>query len=180
MLGGIVAGHLAAGRVDLRDPTPRVGWLPKSWPALAVFGLLGTLADIDFLFGIHSRQTHSIGAASMVFVVALWWGRRRPAAFRLALDAALAYGSHIVLDWLGNDTSVPIGIMALWPFSDAFYQSDLHWFPAIWRDTRPGLWTHNAWAAVWELAVLGPFAAASWWWRRPDPGRKYGGSTTEG
>ena len=37
------------------------------------FALLGPLADIDFLFGIHSRQTHSVGAALVVLAVVLAW-----------------------------------------------------------------------------------------------------------
>ena len=66
--------------------------------------------------------THSIGAVRLVAVWRRRSGRRRrvcDAGSRAALvvAAALAYGSHLLLDWLGDDTTPPIGIMALWPFS---------------------------------------------------------------
>lgn len=85
---------------------------------------------------------------------------------RWALAAGLAYGSHVVLDWLGSDATPPIGVMALWPFTDRFYQSDLHWFGAIWRESwRPGFLAHNLLAVGRELVLLGPLVVGAWWWR---------------
>ena len=179
LLGGIAAGHLLAGRVgspsaasSRRVPggagrlTRLVAAVEPSWPGLALFGALGVLPDIDFLFGVHSRYTHSLGAAAIVFGLGLvaFRSRRRPAL--LAAGMAAAYASHALLDWLGRDTTPPIGIMALWPFTNDFYQSDLHWFPAIRREFRDGIVLHNAAAALWELLVLGPLAMAAVWLRR--------------
>lgn len=84
--------------------------------------------------------------------VGLWLLTRRP---RLALAGGLAYASHIALDWLGHDTVAPIGVMALWPFTDGFYQSSLFIFEAVSR--RVGAWSawvHNAWAVAREVAIL--------------------------
>jgi inner membrane protein len=118
-----------------------------------LFGWLGMAADLDFLVGRHSRETHSVGA-TLVVGLGVWLATRRP---RLAVAGTLAYASHILLDWLGNDTVAPIGIMALWPFTSDFYQSSLFVFEAVSR--RIGAWSswvHNARAVAREIAILGP------------------------
>ena len=88
-------------------------------------------------------------------VTALLTRGRHP---RLVLGVAAAWASHVLLDWLGSDTSPPIGIMALWPFSDGFYQSSLFLFDAISRRywlPQEFIW-HNLRAAVGELVILAP------------------------
>jgi membrane-bound metal-dependent hydrolase YbcI (DUF457 family) len=164
VIAGVAAGWLAAGSPKLsRTLLTR---LPGPFGREAVvFGLLGALPDIDLLVGAHSGPTHSLGAALVVGVLA-WCARKRwrlpegmglsPLAFAVACSAA--YGSHALLDWLGTDSSPPIGIMALWPFSAAHYESDVHLFMAISRRYYQG-WVfvrHNAVAIVRELIVLIP------------------------
>jgi membrane-bound metal-dependent hydrolase YbcI (DUF457 family) len=135
-----------------------------------VFAAVGVLPDIDLLFGAHSGPTHSIGAAAVVAIMA--WGvsgfRARPAAV-LAIFAA--YGSHIFLDWLGADTSPPLGVMALWPISQEYFVSPLPIMPAISRRYwLPGFWMHNLGALLFEVAVLTPLVLAAW--RRNDSRRR--------
>jgi len=156
LFGGIVAGGPARRAAERRA---QARW----WRDALVLAAVGLLPDLDFLFGAHSRYTHSLGAAVAAGVVAwLVSGRRLAWAFAVAA----AYGSHVLLDWLGNDTSPPIGIMALWPFSDGFYQSNLHVFMAISRRYwLASFWSHNLTAAAWELALLGPPTLIIWWWR---------------
>jgi inner membrane protein len=152
-LGAVAAGGLVASG----------GSSPRAvWPRIVTFAALGILPDLDLVAGAHSRQTHSLGAVLLVATAgALIVGAGR---WRLWLGAALAYGSHVLLDWLGSDTSAPIGIMALWPFSSAFYQSDLRWFDAISRRYwLPEFWTHNPRAIAREIALLGPPAVLVWW-----------------
>jgi hypothetical protein len=144
-----------------------------------VFAALGPLADIDFLLGIHSRQTHSLGATLIVFVLILAWASVRAAPsgpartsaaarFRWAVACAAAYGSHVLFDWMGNDTTPPIGIMALWPFSNAFYQSNLFVFEAISRRWwLAGFWTHNLLAVAREVLIVLPLVLVVGYWRRP-------------
>jgi membrane-bound metal-dependent hydrolase YbcI (DUF457 family) len=168
-LGGLAAGWLVS-------PTDGSGWLRRA----AWFGVLGVAADLDLFVGAHSRYSHSIGAVAVIGL-AVFLGRGfyrldetsdpAPAASSLlALASAAAYGSHILLDWLGSDTSPPIGIMALWPFSDAFYESSRHWFMAISRRYwLPGFWTHNLKAIAWEVALLSPLVGLVWWIRRRAP-----------
>ena len=124
------------------------------------------LPDIDLLFGAHSGPTHSVGAA--VIVAAIAWAatgfRARPAVVAAVFAA---YGSHIFLDWLGDDTSAPLGVMALWPFSREYFMTPVPLMPAITRRYwLPGFWTHNLRAITFELLVLGPLLVVAWWGRR--------------
>ena len=76
----------------------------------------------------------------------------------MRIACAAAYASHVLLDWLARDTTAPIGIMALWPFSHAHYESDLHIFGAISRRYYQG-WAfvrQNAIAFIKELTILVP------------------------
>src|SRR5687768_2201625 len=133
-------GHALAGAAAawLIQPPPRADGRQDARALVfqvAIFGLAGALPDIDLAFGQHSGPTHSIGA-SVLAGVAGWiavqlYGVRGRQAARAALAVAAAYGSHTLLDWMGNDTTPPIGIMALWPVSREFYESSLHVFMAI-------------------------------------------------
>jgi inner membrane protein len=143
----------------------RPGW-PQWVSQAVVFTVIGVLPDLDLLFGAHSGPTHSIGAAAVVAIMA--WGvsgfRARPA---MVLAVFVAYGSHIFLDWLGDDTSPPLGVMALWPFSHEYFMSPVAIMPAISRRYwLPGFWAHNLRALVFEIVVLAPITFGVWWGRR--------------
>ena len=72
-----------------------------------------------------------------------------------------AYASHVLLDWLGTDASPPIGVMALWPLSRAYFESSLHVFMAVSRRYYLG-WPfvlHNLLALSRELVILVPILA---------------------
>jgi hypothetical protein len=154
-----------------------VGWAvadpvvpPRRWAVEPViFGAIAAAPDLDLLIGLHRMYVHSIGATLVVLVVArLTLG---PGQWRLALALAAAWGSHLLLDWLGNDTSAPFGLMALWPFSDAYYQSSFGLFDAVSRRywlPQEFIW-HNLAAAMKEIVIIGPFALAAFGlarWRR--------------
>jgi membrane-bound metal-dependent hydrolase YbcI (DUF457 family) len=145
------------------------GWLvagqPAARPALlkqvAILVAVGVAPDLDLLFGRHSMETHSIGAAVIVASIAAW--QRWPvAASRTTtwIAVALAWLSHPLLDALGSDTSAPIGVMAFWPFSRAHFQTPFEVFGAIsrryWRDD---FWSLNVSAMVREVLVLAPVLA---------------------
>ena len=58
---------------------------------------------------------------------------------------------------VGTDSSPPIGIMALWPFSRNYYESPWHIFMAISRRYwLPEFWTYNLRALARELLILVP------------------------
>ena len=132
--------------------------------AIGTLGTLGTLAtvaaavapDLDFLWGRHNMETHSLGAALFAGVAVWAWKRNA----RLAIAVALAWASHVLFDWLGSDTTPPLGVMALWPLSSEYYFSNAFFFEAIsrryWLDN---FITHNVWAVTLEILILGPVLA---------------------
>jgi membrane-bound metal-dependent hydrolase YbcI (DUF457 family) len=148
-LGGIIAGWSAAPRHDVRTGI--------------VLAAVAIAPDLDLLIGNHRGISHSIGAAFIVGVVAAAaWSAFAPAALRrdtlrVALCATLAWGSHIVLDWLSNDTRPPLGVMAFWPFASDYYKSSMEIFPPVSRRYwEARFWIYNLRALVFELIVLGP------------------------
>jgi membrane-bound metal-dependent hydrolase YbcI (DUF457 family) len=101
-------------------------------------------------------ETHSLGFALLVGLVVLVWQR----STRLAIACAAAAGSHVLFDWLGSDDSPPLGVMALWPVSSAFYFADAYVFSTISRRYwLPGFFAHNAMSVVREVAILAPCVA---------------------
>jgi hypothetical protein len=139
-------------------------WI-ATWRGAIVFAGLGVLPDVDLLFGVHSMYTHSVGATLVVLlaIAALTPTRR----WQAACAGAAAYGSHILLDWLGHDTTPPIGIMALWPVTSSYYEADIHWFMAITRRYwLPNFWRHNLMAMTREVGTLLPLVLLIYWWRK--------------
>ena len=160
-VGHAIAGA-AAGWLVTGPPTRRPFDSPGTRQAL-MFAVLGMAPDLDLLTGNHSGPSHSVGMMLAVGL-AMWTvaPRLAPELARHLVAAAcmFAYGSHLLLDWLGQDTTPPIGIMALWPFSDAYYQSSLGAFMAVSRRYYQGavFWQHNLLALARELAILVPLA----------------------
>ena len=159
-LAGLAVGVLAAGpRALVRSLDPPAARRPIDTASLAMlpFAALGMLPDVDLLFGVHSMYTHSLGAVLLV-------ARVVTGAWHWAIAASLAYASHLLLDWLGNDTTAPIGIMALWPLSAEYYQSALHLFlPISRRYWVDGFLAHNLTAVAREVLCIGPFAFLAYW-----------------
>src|SRR5436309_10269516 len=126
--------------------------------------------DLDFgwrlLDGInhHQAQGHSLGIGMVVaaLVAAVAAIRRLPHALGLGLAALLGWCSHLLLDVFNVDTSPPIGLMALWPFSTAYFKSPWPVFLDIGRTLNWRTVRHDAIAVAWELAVLCPLLVAVW------------------
>jgi hypothetical protein len=152
-LGGLIAGQALA---------------PS---ALVLCAVAGVLPDVDFAWGGHNRQTHSLGAAVIAGLIVFAW-KRNP---RLALAVTLAWASHVLFDWLGSDNTPPLGVMALWPIDSNFYFADAHVFEAIsrryWLDN---FIPHNAWAVTKEILILGPIAVIGFLWRARRRSRRPG------
>ena len=169
-IGHALAG-LAAGWVVAPASTDR----PVRVARGVVFVVAATAADLDLLVGMHRGPTHSLAAAVLAGIVAwLWYGRRRAGhdgaplrrdAHRMAAAVAAAVATHTLLDWLGADSSPPVGLMALWPFSRDYYASHLDLFLAISRRYgRPDFWPSNFHAVAREALILVPVAAMVWIW----------------
>ena len=161
-LGGLAVGLLASSR--------------PGWRLAAACAVVAALPDADFLLPIqHRGPSHSVGAvaaAGVLAFVALKLASKVEDASRVALVMAAAYGTHVLFDWLGADSSTPRGLMALWPFSSAFYISDLDVFYSVdrryWLD---GFWKRNTIAGFRELLILIPLVSAAWLARRRRPQR---------
>lgn len=126
--------------------------------ALILCAAAGVLPDVDFAWGGHNRETHSIGAAVIAGLLVLVW-KRSP---KLAIAVTLSWMTHVLFDWLGSDDTPPLGVMALWPLNSNFYFADAFVFEAIsrryWLDN---FLAHNAWAVVSEILILGPLVVVS-------------------
>jgi inner membrane protein len=149
-----MAGVASGGRARLRQ--------------VAILVAVGMAPDLDLLIGRHSMESHSVGAALLVASVAAW--QRWPvSSSRLViwLAVAAAWYSHPILDVLGSDTSAPLGVMALWPFSDSHWYSGWDVFGPIsrryWLDT---FWAINLGSMAREVVILVPMAGAAWFFRR--------------
>jgi hypothetical protein len=118
-----------------------------SAPLVRAGAVAAVLPDLDFLWGRHNMETHSLGAAVAAGIVAWLWAR---GLGRLALTVGLAWASHVLFDWLGSDDTAPLGVM----------------FEAIsrryWLD---GFVAHNLWAVTTEVLMLAPALALAAWWR---------------
>jgi membrane-bound metal-dependent hydrolase YbcI (DUF457 family) len=151
-LGAAAAGWAVAPPVL---PTERAILLRRGvW-----FALLGMVPDVDLLLAIHRGPTHSIGAALIAGLATTALSSNA----RLGLAAGCAYGTHALLDWLGADSSMPVGIMALWPITWEYYQASRPVFDSVWRrNETPDFWSHNVKALLKELLILVPAAWAAW------------------
>ena len=163
-LGGVAAGCLVAASLPIarRDPTrPPAGRAPGlDVRTLALFALLGMLADLDFLIGMHRSVTHSVGATAVAGGIAAALASRD--RVRWAVRVAVAYGSHVLLDWVGTDPGPPLGVMALWPWTSEYYLSDLHLFMRVCREYwLPSCWWNNLLGLCREVLVLAPLAAGA-------------------
>lgn len=140
---------------------------------------LAAAPDLDlFVPGGHRMATHSLFAMLLVFIIAAavtaqvtdlrashFGGQVR---WRTAAVCAAAYGSHLLLDWLGADNVPPRGIQLLWPVSDRWFISDLDLFRQTARQhfLSQAVMRQNAIAVAQELAIMVPIVALLWWARR--------------
>lgn len=162
-IGHALAGIAVAG-------TRRGASMPGRHVAILAF--CASAPDLDLLLRLfdgvnhHRGASHSLGAAVLVFAATLLLRRAGVDLPGAALMGG-AWASHVVLDYLGLDTSPPFGEMALWPFSGAFYISPVSIFFDIPRSFTAAAIRHNLVAVAIELAVLGPVAWLAWGGLRP-------------
>jgi membrane-bound metal-dependent hydrolase YbcI (DUF457 family) len=126
--------------------------------------------DLDFgwklLDGVnhHQAQGHSIGVGlglAVAITLAAAAGRV-PRPWGLGLAALAGWSSHLVLDLLNVDTHPPIGLMALWPFTDVYFKSPWPVFLDIGRTLNWRTVRHDTVAIAWELAIVCPLLVAAW------------------
>jgi len=177
-IGHALAGVAAAWAADLvpGDRAWRTASRFASWYERAGNGLtlgcacLAVAPDIDLVLlpfnsEGHRTVTHSVGAVLFVglFAAAMAVRARRPVA-RVALMCAVAYATHLLIDWLGADNFPPRGLQLLWPFSHAWYISDWDAFRQTARRqiTSGAIIRLNLLAIAQEIAILLPIVVALW------------------
>jgi membrane-bound metal-dependent hydrolase YbcI (DUF457 family) len=176
MAGLAVACILASRKASHKAPAPEAAQSRRAWPSSialsATCAALAILPDADLLFrDAHRGPTHSVGAVILILIVAAGvtrWVTGR-IIWPVTIAYALAYGSHLLLDWLAIDRlRAPFGIELFWPFNDGWYISGLNWFPPTERRqflSAASLLT-NLTAIIHECVKVGPFLAAAWMIRR--------------
>lgn len=154
MLAGAAAGLLVSGR--------REG---SAMPVI-IFALVAAAPDLDLVLGssVHRGPSHSLTAAAIAGAAAWLLPARGLGRARFALAVAAAYATHTVADWLSADTTPPMGLMALWPFTHEYYVAPVPIFLAVSRR----YWLAEAWllnlrALIRELLILGPLLWVAWW-----------------
>ncbi|MEO5742327.1 MAG: metal-dependent hydrolase [Vicinamibacterales bacterium] len=159
-MGHAIAGLAAAFIVESAARRPHLS------PGLLIASAAVAVApDLDLLIGSHRTYTHSLGAVFIVGAASWFLARSRvPGAMRAAAILTAAYGSHLILDWMGKDTSIPPGLTIAWPFSSAYYVSGWNLFGEVsrryWLPREFVL--GNLQALAWEMMVLVPLFLIAW------------------
>lgn len=128
----------------------------------ATLAVIAIAPDLDLLVGAHREASHSLGAAALAGAVAFLVCRNN--RWRWAGAVALAWASHVLLDWLSNDTRPPIGVMALWPVTHDYFKAAIEIFPPVSRrywESR--FWLYNLRALVTEILIIGPVTGVVLW-----------------
>ena len=172
-------GHLLAGvttawvaealpslrhRFDAARPSASAA-APAGTPLVLLCAALALAPDVDILFSSHRTAAHSVGALGLVLAAAALAARWRGwPVLATTLACGIAFGGHVFLDWLGQDGTTPIGLMALWPFTDAYYISGTDLFAGVsrryWKLDEFIL--GNARTIIREVAILLPVAVLGW------------------
>ena len=162
-IGHALGGLAAAWTADLVD-----GRRDDRWRPLLLYMALAAAPDLDLVVpGGHRMATHSLFAMLLVFIIAAAV-TAQVTRWRDAVVCAAAYGSHLLLDWLGADNLPPRGIQLLWPVSDRWFISDLDLFRQTARQhfLAPAVMLQNAIAVAQEVAIMAPIVALLWWARQ--------------
>jgi membrane-bound metal-dependent hydrolase YbcI (DUF457 family) len=162
-------GHLLAGAAIGTLMSRRYN-LPG---AIFIGGLAAGAADFDFIPGIlignpgrfHHAQSHSITFAVLAGVLAALIARK--SRFHWASLVGLGYASHLILDFLTFDDSVPQGIPILWPFLSDVFNSPVTLFLNTPWGSGLVLNGHNFELLVREVGILGLFFVGALLYARP-------------
>ena len=165
------AGHLLAG-VAIAFAADQRQELSRRWRRIAVAcALLAAAPDLDLLYpGGHRMMTHSLFAVGVVFLgsAATSRGLAGRVDWQMALACTLAYGSHLLTDYLGVDYGPHAGLQLLWPWSGEWFISDWALFRGTERHHPLSSFAiiTNLRALAQEALVIGPLFLLAWLRRR--------------
>jgi membrane-bound metal-dependent hydrolase YbcI (DUF457 family) len=152
-------GHLLAGAA-IGTLMSRGSKLPR---AIFIGGLAAIAADFDFIPGIlignpgrfHHAQSHSITFAVLAGALAALIARK--SRFHWASLVGVGYASHLILDLLTFDDSVPQGIPIFWPFLNDVFNSPVTLFLNSPWGSGLVLNAHSFELLLREIGILGLF-----------------------
>jgi inner membrane protein len=153
----------------------------RSWPQIVACLLGANAADLDFVPGLvvgdlgrfHQGPSHSITFAILFALVACPFFSRPLRAFVIGFSL---YLSHVLLDYLVQDPSPPLGVPFFWPLSDKYYMAPFAFLSSFDRPdilaaaAVPAFFTfHNVLTISIELLFLLPlFLFVSTWRKHSD------------
>jgi inner membrane protein len=155
---------------------------PVAWIVFVV--ICANAADLDFVPGIlvgepnryHHQASHSLVAAVLFGVLVGVIARLKGLSGKtLGLSASLIYASHLLGDYLARDDAPPYGIPLFWPVSGEYFISPVALFTDIHHGEPEGgvmsmlldlFSSHNLWAMMTELLIVGPVLAVALMIRR--------------
>jgi len=158
-----------------------LSYFDKPWKLAVFCAVLANLPDVDYFFGImqglpnlyHRHFTHSFGFSLLVGAACglffQWRGHRFWPMFSLS---SAACASHVLLDFLGLDTSTPHGVIAFWPFSDAYYMSPVSVFSNLKKGetvadlVKAIINLHNILALIREIVIFTLLLALQNWFMK--------------
>jgi len=163
-------GHSIAGLIAYQV-APEIDGLARR-QVIALYLFAANAPDLDFLPGLlvgdpnrfHHGVSHSGGLALLFAIAVSLILRRRQREWRWKPFLVLfgLYLSHLILDYLAEDHSVPYGVPLFWPVSRAYYMSPVPLFSDIDRTNAtaaffPSLFSaHNLRSVSLECLVLVP------------------------
>lgn len=169
-VGHVVAGLTVAWAAEAVAPLrrPPAATTPLLTPLALACVVLALAPDLDILLATHRTFTHSLGAVAAAAVAGGAIARARGGrGLASGLACGLAVASHVVLDWLGRDSSSPRGLLALWPVSAAYFYSGIDLFAEVSRRYwKPDEFIFkNASSVAREAMILCPIAVGVFWLR---------------
>ena len=128
--------------------------------------VIACLPDLDFIPGFfvgrlgqfHHGISHSF-ATGAIFSIFAWLFFRwfaRGISLNLCILVFLLYSSHVILDFVTLDNSVPYGVPLFWPWSHDSYQSPWLLLPNVQHTRAPLFSAHNLLLMVRELIIFFP------------------------
>jgi inner membrane protein len=150
----------------------------RSWPQIVAYLFGANAPDLDFVPGLfvgdlgrfHQGPSHSITFAILFALVACPFFSRPLRAFVIGFSL---YLSHVLLDYLVQDPSPPLGVPFFWPLSDKYYMAPFAFFSSFDRpDTLaaaaiPAFFTfHNFLTISIEVLCLLPVLLFVSAWRK--------------
>ncbi len=143
-----------------------------SWKYLFMCIVVANLADIDYIPGLligrpnqfHHQMTHSIGFAILTgfCIGCIYYVWKKRSFLKYGVLFSLIYASHLLLDFLGKDTSYPFGEQLFWPLSTVYVLSPWTIFGDIHKASSTDIFFqslinwHNVSTILLEVAILSP------------------------